>query len=179
MRQESYLSFLRPREWCTYDTITTSDKWSYLHKTIPGEQKNAYLYKNNIFIVIIFIGKHVVFTVCRKTSARQSTVFHDDTAFSSSGASRMKTFKKINARLQIVILCHQLSFGYGSWIHVNQLLHRNGEEQYRPRTWGALLQLVDRGLTTIVTATTTNKNQPSVSTRFYLINSNRGHTVCM
>ena len=102
-----------------------------------------------------------------------------NTAFSSSGASRMKTFKKINARLQIVILCHQLSFGYGSWIHVNQLLHRNGEEQYRPRTWGALSQLVDRGLTTIVTATTTNKNQPSVSTRFYLINSNRGHTVCM
>ena len=43
--------------------------------------------------------------------------------------------------------------------------------QYRLWIWGTVSRLVDRGLTATVT------NQSSVSTQFYLINSNRRHAV--
>ena len=46
-----------------------------------------------------------------------------------------------------------------------------GKIQCRLLTWGAASRLVELGLTE------TAKNQSSVSTRFYLINSNRGHAV--
>ena len=43
--------------------------------------------------------------------------------------------------------------------------------QYRLRRWRAASQLIDQELTVTATA----KNHPSVSTRSYLINSNRRH----
>ena len=45
------------------------------------------------------------------------------------------------------------------------------------RTWETASRLVDRGLTATVTAIATAKNQPSVSTRFYVVNSFRVHAV--
>ena len=81
--------------------------------------------------------------------------YNTDTLPHSIFLCRCFSNENIHKQLMLVnrswsFLIHCL-FGFGNWIHVNQFLHRNGEEQYRP-------QLIDRGLT----STTTMKNPPSV-----------------
>ena len=102
--------------------------------------------------------------------ARSYTGSYTTSGFSVGSWKNLQDHVKICVHFSAGIYVRSYS---GHWIHA--VYFAEMFLQYRHRTQGTALRLVDRGLTPSMTVTA--NNQPSVSTRFYLINSNCGHAV--